>query len=150
MVAVGGVCAFLHSVVMGKLAVRSLHFCSATNMVPNRQASLEAVTGATMPAQCWGPLIGAKVVSYRTAVCIGVVFQAAGMLAFGPETYTIFSGLLSDWDILQLYPRVTLYTLMWIQVTPTIWHSLSIWQRMLLPGQLGTSMLLPHAEPGSK
>ncbi|KAL3131924.1 hypothetical protein ABBQ38_007627 [Trebouxia sp. C0009 RCD-2024] len=47
--------------------------------------------GATMPAQCWGPLIGAKVIQYRTAVVIGVVFQAVGMLAFGSETYTVFS-----------------------------------------------------------
>ena len=94
-----------------------------------------------MPAQCWGPLIGAKVVTYRTAVVVGIVFQAVGMLAFGPETYTAFSGMLDDWTVLQRYPaRLTLYVLMWIQVTPIIWHGLSIWRRMLLPSYLATSM----------
>lgn len=97
-----------------------------------------------MPAQCWGPLIGAKVIQYRTAVVIGVVFQAVGMLAFGSETYTVFSGMLDDWSELQQYPaRLTLYVLMWIQVTPVIWHALSIWRRMLLPGYIATSTL-PH------
>ena len=98
-----------------------------------------------MPAQCWGPLIGAKAIQYRTAVIVGIIFQAAGMLAFGSETYTVFSGLLSDWHVLQLHPRATLYTFMWIQITPVIWHSLAIWQRMLLPGYLATSMLLQIA-----
>ena len=98
-----------------------------------------------MPAHCWGPLIGAKVIQYRTAALIGVIFQAIGMLAFGPETYTIFSGLLSNWHVLQPHPRATLYILMWIQITPIIWHSLSIWHRMLLPGYLATSMLLHTA-----
>lgn len=97
-----------------------------------------------MPAICWGPVIGAKVIPYRTAVVIGIVFQAVGMLAFGSETYTMFSGMLEEWSVLQQYPaRLTLYVLMWIQVTPVILHALSIWQRMLLPGYIATSML-PH------
>lgn len=154
MVAIGGACAFLHSVVMGKsdaCPVSSLQSChlylagTASKLASETQASIKVSAGAAMPAQCWGPLIGAKVIQYRTAVLVGVVFQAAGMLAFGPETYTIFSGLLSNWHVLQPYPRATLYTLMWIQVTPIIWHSLSIWRRMLLPGYLATSMLLHSA-----
>lgn len=95
-----------------------------------------------MPAQCWGPLIGAKVIQYRSALIIGIVFQAAGRLAFGPGTYTIFSGLLDDWHVLKQYsPRLSLYALMWIQVTPVILHALSIWRRMLLPGYIATCML---------
>ena len=99
-----------------------------------------------MPAQCWGPLVGAKVLTYRTAVIVGIVFQAVGMLAFGSETYTVYSDVLRDWTFLQQYPpRLTLYVLMWIQVTPVIWHALSIWRRMLLPGYVATSML--HRNP---
>lgn len=97
-----------------------------------------------MPAQCWGPLIGANVISYRTAVIVGVFCQAVGRLAFGPETYYVFGGLLVDSHVLQQYPpRMTLYVLMWIQVTPVIWHALSIWRKMLLPGSIAFSML-PH------
>lgn len=95
-----------------------------------------------MPAQCWGPLIGANVISYRTAVIVGILCQAAGRLAFGPETHTVFSGLLDDWHVLQHYPpRVTLYVLMWIQFSPVVWHALSIWRRKLLPGSIAISML---------
>ena len=54
-----------------------------------------------MPAQCWGPLVGAKVLTYRTAVIVGIVFQAVGMLAFGSETYTVYSDVLRDWTFLQ-------------------------------------------------
>ena len=97
-----------------------------------------------MPAQCWGPVLGAKVVQYKTALFLGVIGQAIGMIAFGPENYSVFSGLLTDWTSLQPYPRLTLYALMWILVTPIIWHFLSIWHKMLLPGYLATSMsLLP-------
>ena len=95
-----------------------------------------------MPAQCWGAVLGAKVVQYRTALVLGVIGQAIGMTAFGPENYTVFSGLLNDWMSLQPYPRLTLYTLMWITVTPIAWHFLSIWRKILLPGYLATSMLL--------
>ena len=95
-----------------------------------------------MPAQCWGPVLGAKVVHYKTALLMGTIGQAIGMTAFGPEDYSIFSGLVTDWTSLQPYPRLTLYALMWITVTPIIWHFLSIWRKILLPGYLATSMLL--------
>ena len=98
--------------------------------------------GATMPAQCWGPVLGTKVVHYKTDLLLGTVGQAIGMTAFGPESYSVFSSLLTDWTSLQPYPRLTLYALMWILVTPTIRHFLSIWRKTLLPGYLATSMLL--------
>ena len=97
-----------------------------------------------MPAQCWGPVVGAEVVHYKTALILGVIGQAVGMLAFGDETFAPFHGLLRTLEHVQLQPRLTLYALMWITVTPVVWHGLAIWQRLLLPGHLATSMVLLH------
>ena len=95
-----------------------------------------------MRAQCWGPALGAKVVQYKAALSLGIICQTVGMLAFGSETYTVFSGLLDDWTQLQPHPRLALYTLMWVTVTPVVWHFLAIWQKMLLPGYLATGMMI--------
>ena len=57
-----------------------------------------------MPVNCWGPSVGAKAVSYRTAVILGLIGQAIGMVAFGPDEDSPYGGLLDHRDQLTLYP----------------------------------------------
>lgn len=102
--------------------------------------------GANLIANCWGPAVGAKVLSCRTALVVGLICQSAGVLAFGPGAYTVYSGYLDHWEMVEPYPRLTMYTLMWMVVTPVIWEALAIWQMILLPAHLGLGQhsLLPH------
>ncbi|KAL0050078.1 hypothetical protein WJX82_004015 [Trebouxia sp. C0006] len=102
-------------------------------------AFLNAFTvGANLTANCWGPVLGARVIKYRTAVLLGVICQTAGVLAFGPRTYTIFGGFLDGTTELKSHPQLTLYAIMWTVVTPVVWQSLAIWRQILVPAYLGT------------
>ena len=87
---------------------------------------------------CWGTVLGAKVVSYRTALILGVICQSAGALAFGAVKYTVFGHLLQQWTKLEPYPRLTAYSLMWIVAVPVVWQVLAVWQAVPVPAYLGT------------
>ncbi len=102
-------------------------------------------SGAALIANCWRPILGAKVVTYRTAVILGLICQSAGMLAFSPSTYTVYDGFLAHWDMLEQCPLLTMYALMWMVTTPVIWQALAIWQRMLVPLYLGTGTCFAEA-----
>ena len=43
--------------------------------------------------------------------------------------------------MLELYPGLCMYAMMWIVVTPVIWQALAIWQVVLVPAYLGTGAL---------
>lgn len=90
-----------------------------------------------MPANCWGAIIGAKVVKYRTAVLLGIVCQLVGVLIFGPRVAVVYNGFLKDWTVLEPFPGLTLYALMWAQITPVMIQLLAIWQQILLPIFIG-------------
>ena len=94
--------------------------------------------GASLTANCWGPALGAKAVPFKIALVLGVICQSLGVLVFGPEEYNLYGGLLDQSKKLAPYPRVTLYSLMWIVLTPVIWQALAIWQKTLVPAYLGT------------
>ena len=96
------------------------------------------MAGANLMVNCWGPVLGAKVVSYRTALILGVICQSAGALAFGAEKYTVFGDLLQQWTKLEPYPRLTAYALMWIVAVPVVWQVLAVWQAVPVPAYLGT------------
>ena len=87
---------------------------------------------------CWRTVLGATVVSYRTALILGVICQSVGALAFGAEEYTVFGDLLQQWTKLEPYPRLTVYALMWIVSVPVVWQVLAVWQAVLVPAYLGT------------
>ena len=107
------------------------------------------MAGANLMVNCWGPVLGAKVVSYRTALILGVICQSAGALAFGAEKYTVFGDLLQQWTKLEPYPRLTAYSLMWIVAVPVVWQVLAVWQAVPVPAYLGTGwsdcIILVHA-----
>ena len=94
--------------------------------------------GANLMVNCWGTVLGAKVVSYRTALILGVICQSAGALAFGARKYTVFGDMLQQWTKLEPYPRLTAYSLVWIVAVPVVWQVLAVWQAVPIPAYLGT------------
>ena len=100
------------------------------------QAS-QFVSGANMPANCWGPVIGAKVIKYRTAVLLGIACELVGVLVFGPRVAVVYNGILTDWTALKSSPGLTLYALMWAEMTLVTWQFLAIWKQILVPVYLG-------------
>lgn len=97
-------------------------------------------------ATVWGPAIGARAVSYRTATLLGLVCQLVGLLVFGPRTVTIYWDILLDYTSLQPHPDLTIYSLMWTAICVAIWQFLAIWKRVLVPAYLGngkTGALVP-------
>ncbi|DBA79483.1 TPA: Na+/Pi symporter [Trebouxia sp. C0005] len=97
-----------------------------------------ATIGANLMVNCWGTVLGAKVVSYRTALILGVICQSAGALAFGARKYTVFGDMLQQWTKLEPYPRLTAYSLVWIVAVPVVWQVLAVWQAVPIPAYLGT------------
>ena len=94
--------------------------------------------GANLLTNCWGPVVGAKIVKYRTAAILGTVGQTVGMLAFGPSSYALFGGFLTDQTKVQAYPELTLYAIAWTVIAAAVWQCLAIWQRILVPTYIGT------------
>ena len=94
--------------------------------------------GPNNVAVCWGPVLGAKVIKYQTAVVLGLTSQAVGVLAFGPRTSTVYGGFLKSAAKLDANPELTLYVIMWTLITPVIWQLLAIRGRILMPAYLGT------------
>lgn len=83
-------------------------------------------------------MLGAKAVKYRSAVLLGCICQLAGVLAFGPRTYTVYGGFLSSVLRLNAQPALTLYATMWTVITPVVWLFLAIRWRILVPAYLAT------------
>lgn len=108
---------------------------------------VQLAAGANNVAICWGPVLGAKVVKYRSAVLLGSVCQLVGVLAFGPRTYTICGGFLSPKFVFNTQPDLMLYATMWTAITPAVWQLLAIRRQILVPTYLGTgtswSLLVP-------
>ena len=106
---------------------------------------LHVVPGANMPVNCWGPSVGAKAISYKTAVILGLLGQAIGMLLFGPESYSAFNDYLNQRQLLSSHPLQTMYSLMWSILVPLAWQILAIWRRVLLPTYFATGNHLCHS-----
>ncbi|KAL0049121.1 hypothetical protein WJX82_007032 [Trebouxia sp. C0006] len=95
------------------------------------------IVGANLTVNCWGPALGAKVVPYRTALVLGLICQSLGLIVFGPEGYPVFGGFIDQTSKFAAYPRLTMYSLMWIVATPVIWQALAVWQKTIVPPYLG-------------
>lgn len=97
-----------------------------------------STAGANNVAICWGPVLGAKAITYRSAVLLGCICQLAGVLAFGSRTYTVYGGFLSSVFDFNAQPELTLYAIMWTVITPVVWQFLAIRWHILVPVYLGT------------
>ena len=64
--------------------------------------------------------------------------QSLGIILFGSGAYALYGGYIDQYNQLSPQPSLTMYSLMWIVVTPVIWQSLAIWQKTLVPAYLGT------------
>ena len=136
-VVVAAAATFAHSVTVGERFV-CISVCVASFLVCfELSQAILFPAGANLIANCWGPALGAKSVSFKTALILGLTCQSIGLMLFGPEYYVLYGGLMDDWTRLAPYPQVTMYSLMWIVVTPVIWQSLAIWQKTLVPPYLG-------------
>lgn len=107
-----------------------------------RPAESSFDAGANMLANCWGAVIGAKVVKYRTAVLLGIICELVGVLVFGPRVAIVYNGILNDWTVLKPYPGLALYALMWAEMTLVTWQFLAIWKQILVPVYLGFGICL--------
>ena len=112
-------------------------------------SSGQVVAGANMPANCWGPVIGSKVIKYRTAVLLGIACELFGVLVFGPRVAIVYNNILTDWTVLKPSPGLTIYALMWAEATLVTWQFLAIWKQILVPVFLGSgtcpTLFLPSA-----
>jgi len=119
----------------------SLHLSSSTWLDPNLARPLGLISkGANLTVNCWGPALGAKVVPYRTALVLGLICQSLGLIVFGPEGYPVFGGFIDQTSKFATYPRLTMYSLMWIVATPVIWQALAVWQKTIVPPYLGVGV----------
>lgn len=139
----GGIFAFLNAFAVGTRCSQMQYFGLLyrdaqrdTGLLPASNSS-QCVAGANMPANCWGAIIGAKVVKYRTAVLLGIVCELVGSLVFDPRVAAVYNGVLKDWTVLKPFPGLTLYALMWAQITPTVMQLLAIRKQILVPPFLG-------------
>ena len=134
-IAVGGPAAFAHAAAIGKsfrMYARSATVIALTGCSTTQCNN----AGAAMVSTCWGPAVGARVMTYRTAALLGAVFQTVGALGFGRSTTQPFGEVLGDWTVLQPHPQTTVYTLMWIIITSAICQWLAVWRCVLVPSNL--------------
>ena len=97
-----------------------------------------------MPANCWGPCVGARVISYKNAVILGLIGQAFGLVVFGPEVHSAYGSFLDHREQLYTHPLQTMYALTWSLIIPLIWQLVATWQRIVMPMYLATGMAHCH------
>ena len=87
---------------------------------------------------------------YRTAVLLGIACELFGVLVFGPRVAIVYNNILTDWTVLKPFPGLTMYALMWAEITLVTWQFLAIWKQILVPVFLGSgtcsTLFLPCAQ----
>lgn len=81
----------------------------------------------------WGPVVGAKVLSARTAVILQVGCQVLGHVALGPHYLTGHTGVLRQGSTFADSPSLVLYALLCVSFVLLVWHLLAYWQQVPLP-----------------
>lgn len=107
--------------------------------------SVEAfrLAGAASLCVFWGPLTGAKIVPYRTAVLSEVGCQILGNVLFGPHHISPYAGVLNSGSIASVAnsPELVMYALLCVAVFLPAWHLAALWQRVPLSPITGLSKL---------
>ena len=93
-------------------------------------ASLALPAGATSLCVFWGPVVGARVLSYRTALLLEVMCQIVGNVAFGPHYLMPYSGFLKSETEVRDQPELVIYALLCVVAVLAVWHTLAFWQRV--------------------
>ena len=60
------------------------------------------------------------------------------MLAFGPPSYALYGGFLTDLTKVKAWPELTLYAIVWTVITATVWQCIASWRCVLVPTYIGT------------
>ena len=89
--------------------------------------------GAASLSIFWGPVVGAKVVSHRTAVILQVGCQIIGNIVLGPHYLTPYSDVLAQGTRIADTADVLLYALLCVSFALLVWHLLAYWQEVPLP-----------------
>ncbi len=86
--------------------------------------------GATSLCVVWGPLVGARVLSYRAALLLEITCQVIGNVAFGPHYLVPYSGVIKSETLVRTQPELVIYALLCIAFVLPLWHLLAYWQRV--------------------
>ena len=78
-------------------------------------------------------MVGAKVISYRTAVLLNVGCQILGNVALGPQYLTPYSVVLDQGAKIADSADLVLYAMLCVAFVLLVWHLLAYWQRVPLP-----------------
>lgn len=101
------------------------------------------LAGAASLCVFWGPVVGASVVTYRTALFLEVGCQVLGNIAFGPRYLLPYAGVLKDRDfsIVASSPELVIYSLLCVAVVLPVWHLAAFWERVPMPPPTGLGNL---------
>ena len=86
--------------------------------------------GATSLCVVWGPLVGGRVLKYRTALLLEVTCQIIGMIAFGPHHLSPYSGVIKAGMAKSYDPELVMYSLLCVAFALPLWHLLAYWKQV--------------------
>ncbi|DBA79749.1 TPA: hypothetical protein ACH3X1_008414 [Trebouxia sp. C0004] len=112
------------------------------------------ILGATSLCVVWGPLVGGRVLKYRTALLLEVTCQIIGIVAFGPHHLSPYSGVIKAGMGQSYDPELVIYSLLCAAFVLPLWHLLAYWMQVpicpftqLACSLAGTALVYPG--PGS-
>ncbi len=86
--------------------------------------------GATSLCVTWGPLVGGRVLKYRTALLLEVICQIIGIVAFGPHYLSPYSGVIKAGIAKSCEPELVMYSLLCVAFVLPVWHLLAYWKQV--------------------
>lgn len=96
------------------------------------EETCKLLSGAVSLCIFWGPAVGGRVVTYRTAVMFEIGCQLVGNIAFGPQHLTPYAGVLKPGTSVNNSPELVVYALLCVAFVLPIWHLVAYWQRVPL------------------
>ena len=86
--------------------------------------------GATSMCVIWGPVVGARVLKYRTALSLQILCQLCGTVVFGPHELLPYSGIIKPSTRSSFAPDLVIYALLCATATLQLWHLLAFWRKV--------------------
>ena len=86
--------------------------------------------GATSMCVIWGRLVGARVLSYQTALLLQVACHLVGNMVFGPLELLPYSGIIKSTTKASFVPEFVIYALLCVTATLQFWHFLAFWRKV--------------------
>ena len=86
--------------------------------------------GATSMCVIWGPLVGARVLSYQAALLLQIACHLVGNMVFGPLELLPYSGIIKSTTRASFVPEFVIYALLCVTATLQFWHLLAFWRKV--------------------